>query len=125
MEAKDYLRRAKKNEIMIRQKREELESLKKDASGKDGRHKREVSAKYKALEQQLEVDILKLHESRVEIIDTIHKLDDSICLIVLHAKWIDGDSLEQIAVATGYSFAHIRRKYWEGMKKIGKMICGE
>ena len=116
------MRQARKLEIMINQKETELKRLKQDAVGRDGRRMEELVAKYIDMEEKLNEDICDLHKRRIEIMDTIHKVDDSLCLVVLHAKWIDGESLEQIAAKIGYSFPHIRRKYWKGMKEIKKII---
>lgn len=118
MDAISYLKQAREIEIKIDQKRQELEAMKRDAIGSSGRKMEKLVAGYVDLEKRLEKDIYDLHKKRVAVIDMIHKIDDSLCLVVLHAKWIDGQSLEQIAAETDYSFPYIRRKYWKGMRKI-------
>lgn len=122
MDAISYLKQAREIEIKINQKRQELEAMKRDAIGSSGRKMEKIVTGYVDLEEKLEHDLFDLHKSRVAVIDTIHKLDDSLCLIVLHAKWIDGQSLEQIAATTDYSFPYIRKKYWKGMRGIKEIL---
>ena len=125
MEAVNYLRQARKLEIMIRHKEKELKKLKHDAIGKDGKQMEHIVAKYVDMEEKLNADLCGLHSKRIEIMDTIHRVDDSLCMVILHAKWIDGESLEKIACETDYSFPYVRKKYTKGMKEVKKIINRE
>lgn len=122
MDAKSYLKQAREIEVKINQKRQELEAMKRDAVGSSGRKMEKLVAGYVDLEQKLEHDIYELHQKRVIVIETIHKVDDPLCLMVLHAKWIDWQSLEQIAATTGYSYPYVRKKYWKGMRQIKEIM---
>lgn len=121
--AVNYLCQARKLGIMIEQKEAELNALRQDAIGKDGKQMEEIVARYVDLEEKLRADLCELHSKRIEIMDTIHEVDDSLSMIVLHARWLDDVGLEEIAYKMGYSFPHIRRAYWKGMKAMQKIIA--
>lgn len=121
--AVNYLCQARKLGIMIEQKEAELNALRQDAIGKDGKQMEKIVARYVDLEEKLRADLCELHSKRIEIMDAIHEVDDSLCMVVLHARWLDDVGLEEIAYRTGYSFPHIRRAYWKGMKAMQKIIA--
>ena len=137
MTAKEYLRQAKVLQIKIRQKEKLLAELREKAIGggclnpdgvrvqtsaRDGSRLEEEVIKYVELAHEIKEDIRRYYAKRNEIIDTIHALDDSRYIIVLHAKWIDGESLERIAADMNYNFNHVRKLYWAAMKEVGQLM---
>ena len=80
---------------------------------------------YVDFEQEIREDIYKYLRKKNEIIDTITSLNDSRYIKVIFAKWVDGDSLERIAVETNYHFGHVKKLYWQGMKEIQKILDEE
>jgi DNA-directed RNA polymerase specialized sigma24 family protein len=133
VKATEYLSKARKLEIKILQKRQQLEGLKQvPASMRADRERVQHTLtgddmdkriiEYLELERKIEDDILRYQKEKDRIIDTIHGLDNSNYLTILHAKWIDGDSLEKISVAMNYSFDTIRKYYSRAMKAIQQEI---
>jgi len=115
MDAREYLGRIRKLDLKISQKQNILKDLEKKADGVN-------SADLKMVRKEVELDIARYFVLRNEVIDLIHKLDKSKFIMVLHAKWIDGDSLEKISAETSYSFDTVRKWYWMAMKEIQKII---
>lgn len=136
MTAKEYLSQAKTLRLMIANKQKLLAELKEKAiaSGSldlkpdkvqtsiDGSRMEYAVAEYADLEREINADIRRYFEKRNEIIDMIHSLEDSRYIMVLHAKWIDGESLERIAADMHYYFGTVRKWYWKAMKEIEKKI---
>ncbi len=137
MTAKEYLSQAKKLRIKIEQKERLLKELQEKAlcngsqdvksdrvqtSVDTGSRLEEMVVEYTDLEKEIRADIGRYLVRRNEIIDTIHELDDSRHIVVLHAKWIDEELLEQIAIDMGYSFGHVRNLYCSAMRNIEKII---
>ena len=137
MTAKEYLSQAKRLRIKIEQKKRILAEIKakmvgrgsldvkgeKVQSAPDAKSRVEESVvKFVDLEIRIEEDIRRYYEKCNEIIDTIHSLNDSRYILILHAKWIDGESLERIAADTGYSFGHVSNMYWKAMRRMQQTI---
>lgn len=136
MTAKEYLSQAKRLRIKIEQKKKLLQELQIKATGGgsldlkpdkvqtslSGSRLEESVIEYVDLIREIEDDIRRYYTKRNEIIDTIHSLGDSRYIMVLHAKWIDEESLERIAADMNFSFGYIRNLYHFAMKRIEKSI---
>lgn len=122
---------------MIRHKEKELEGLRARAIGGGssfsggekvqtsigGRQMDDKVAEYVDLEAEIEMDVIRYREKRNEIINAIHMLENPKHIIVLHAKWIDGDSLERIAADTYQGFHYVRKLYTSGMKEMDMLLA--
>lgn len=139
MTAREYLGQARKLMMHIRQKEKLLAEMRLNAVGgrsldpdgervqtsrKEGSPLEEAAIRRMDLEREIQKDIVAYYGKRNEIIDTIHGLDDSRYILVLHAKWIDGESLERIAADTHYYFGTIRKWYWNAMKEMERLLKG-
>ena len=137
MTAKEYLSQARVLKIKIEQKKRLLEEMEYSASsagairydsirvqGGSARNKLEEEAiKAASLTEDIRRDIRRYYAIRNEIIDTIHSLDNSRYILVLHAKWIDGESLERIAADMHYSFGHTKNLYSRAMRTINTILA--
>ncbi len=133
MKATEFLSNIRKLEIKINQKRQQLEEMKRiPIQGRMDRERVQGSSsgsdtekrvlEYMELEKKIENDILRYQKEKDRIIDAIHSVNNSRYMAILHAKWIDGDSLEQISVEMGYSFDTIRKYYSRAMRAIQQEI---
>lgn len=136
MTAKDYLKQARliqkrieQKELLLRELREKAIDGNKTADGgggssstKKGSRIEFLVSKYIDLEEEIKEDVYELYKKRNEIIDTIHRLEDSRYIMILYAHWIDGESFEQIAVSMNYNFYYVRRLYTKAMGQIQQAI---
>lgn len=147
MDAREYLSQVKSLRSKINHKRKQLIDKKYNTvmggtmTGDAERVQRSpsLSAPYEDkiieiadLTRQIEQDILSYQLVLNEIVDTIHKIDEtvelsnvkdkSVYMDVLYDKWIEGKSLEQISVMSYRSFDHIRHIYWNGMKAVQEVL---
>ena len=78
--------------------------------------------------QQLETKQIKtrgrLWIQRMRIIDDIGRLQDNTAVSLLTAKYVNGDTLKQIAVDIGYSYRQVLRKHEEALEKF-RAVMGD
>lgn len=72
--------------------------------------------------QQLETEQIKtrgrLWIQRKRIIDDIGRIQDNTAVALLTAKYVNGDTFEQIAVDIGYSYRQVLRKHGEALERF-------
>jgi hypothetical protein len=125
MTAKEYLMQLQTIDVKIQEKIEESASLRALVLGRgvsyDGDHvqtspqnkQEEVIIKYVYLEQKIDCMIDRYLYTKDRIIDEIHELSDARFVKILHDHYVPDAahhvrSLEQIAVAMGYSYDSVR-----------------
>lgn len=78
--------------------------------------------------QQLETEQIKtrgrLWIQRMRIIDDIGRIQDNTAVALLTAKYVNGDTFEQIAVDIGYSYRQVLRKHGEALEKF-RAVMGD
>lgn len=79
--------------------------------------------------QQLETEQIKtrgrLWIQRMRIIDDIGRIQDNTAVALLTAKYVNGDTFEQIAVDIGYSYRQVLRKHGEALEKFRAVMGDE
>lgn len=79
--------------------------------------------------QQLETEQIKtrgrLWVQRMRIIDDIGRIQDNTAVALLTAKYVNGDTFEQIAVDIGYSYRQVLRKHGEALEKFRAVMGDE
>ena len=132
MTAKEYLEEIAKFDVCIDQKQQLLDSMKKNRTyikGIDYSRERvqttydpgnqtDKSDEMYDLEREINANIDAFHEMKNERLDLIQLLSDARHIDVLYKCYIDYMSIEQIAVAIGYSYSRTSDFYREGMKKF-------
>ena len=115
MDARDYLGQLRELDVKIKYKRKLIIEM-------DNKGVLVSSREIKKLRKQVVNDITAYMKKRNEIIDTIYTLKKPEQIAILHAKWVDGESLEKIADVTGYSFHTVRKAYSIAMRLIQKEV---
>lgn len=78
-------------------------------------HKYDTLAEY---EMMLDVKIDELYDTKREIQSAIWSVEDGTLRELLERKYIDGESLEQIAVNMKYSYRQTRRLHGRALSEI-------
>lgn len=123
MKAKDYLKRLKRLDTIIRQKQQEITDLRLTASstgGFDYSKERVQSSpsgdapfvrpvlKIIELEQQINAEIDRYVEEKHKIINEIQSLKNSDYINLLYKRYVEYKSLEQICVEMNFSYDYIK-----------------
>lgn len=123
MKAKDYLKRLKRLDTIIRQKQQEITDLRLTASstgGFDYSKERVQSSpsgdapfvrpvlKIIELEQQINAEIDKFIAEKHKIINEIQSLKNSDYINFLYKRYVEYKSLEQICVEMNFSYDYIK-----------------
>lgn len=123
MKAKDYLKRLKRLDTIIRQKQQEITDLRLTASstgGFDYSKERVQSSpsgdapfvrpvlKIIELEQQINAEIDKFIAEKHKIINEIQSLKNSDYINLLYKRYVEYKSLEQICVEMNFSYDYIK-----------------
>ena len=123
MKAKDYLKRLKRLDTIIRQKQQEITDLRLTASstgGFDYSKERVQSSpsgdapfvrpvlKIIELEQQINAEINKFIAEKHKIINEIQSLKKSDYINLLYKRYVEYKSLEQICVEMNFSYDYIK-----------------
>lgn len=123
MKAKDYLKRLKRLDTIIRQKQQEITDLRLTASstgGFDYSKERVQSSpsgdapfvrpvlKIIELEQQINAEINKFIAEKHKIINEIQSLKNSDYINLLYKRYVEYKSLEQICVEMNFSYDYIK-----------------
>lgn len=119
MTAKEYLSQLRLLDIKINQKIKEAEELKalafnagalsaegeKVQTSLSGSSRQcDMIEKYVDLQAEIDSEIKSYVDLKHEIIDEIHKLSDSRYVEILHRRYIDGKTFEQISVDMNYDY---------------------
>lgn len=128
---KEYLKRLKLIDIYIRQRREELKSLKDtvDSLPVDYSTERvqtslsgdsipDIVVKIISLENEIKDQIQYYAGVKHKIIDEIQNLHNDIYIRILYKRYVEYKSLEQIAVEMKYSYDHIRRTHGYALQEF-------
>lgn len=135
MTAKEYLSQIRTLEARIRSLDNEIEALRETVGNlrspwPDGQpHGSGVTNPVEAEAvkladklQKLEVEQIKtrgrLWVRRTQIIEDIGRIPDETAVILLTAKYVNGDTFEQIAVDIGYSYRQVLRKHGEALERF-------
>lgn len=65
--------------------------------------------------------VVELHKVKAEVIETLSKIDDFRYREILKRYYVDGESLEWIAVDMKYSYRHVKRLRYEAINAL-KMV---
>lgn len=118
---KEYLRQLRTAEIKIEQKEEELERLKSSlesiSTGTDSERVQttprdkvsEDVPQMVDLKREIESDIKELLILKNKIINEIQSMDNPVYINILHKRYVQYKSLEEIAVEMSYVYVHTRR----------------
>ncbi len=132
MTAKEYLSQYKQLDIEIKTKIEQVEQLREKAmsiSHLSGGNSNSSSdkigltvAKLVDAESELNQKIERLLELKAEIESVIAEVDDPMLKQVLTLRYINGKSLEQMAVILNKSVRHTKRLHKISLKKVENVI---
>lgn len=139
MTAKEYLNQIKILEARIETITSEIKSIRNEignlrATWPDGQpHGSGKSNPVEAEAIRLADKLTKLEEDEIKtrsqlwsrrtaIIGQIGKVPDELSIRVLHSRYVDGDSFEQIAVDIGYSYRQTLRKHGEALERFRKVM---
>lgn len=92
-----------------------------DISDKVGR----ITAKIVDFEREINIDIDALVDMKRTVYRQIQQVDDTTMRAVLQGRYINLQTLEEIAENTGYSIAQIWRLHGKSLKMFEKMIGNE
>ena len=134
MKAKEYLEQIRWSSLKIKQKQEQIRKLER-AAGETGidlaapyvkrSDKSDIGdliAEYEDLKKEIASDMLKHQKTIDEVIRTIQSASKPLYAEILYQKWVEGLTLEQIAVKMNYNFYYIRNAYVSALKEMGKKI---
>lgn len=130
MTSKQYLKQVELLDIKLAQKRRELDQLRQDygLAGLDyskdyvqGNSKTEASfvrmaERASELEREISDTITKLIDCRETIINEIHRLQDERYIKLLHMRYIDYMSLDQIARKMSYAYHYTAKLHWQALQ---------
>ena len=131
MKAKDYLKRLKRLDTIIRQKQQEITELRLTASstgGFDYSKERVQSSpsggapferpvlKIIELEQQINAEIDRFVDKKHKIINEIQSLNNSDYINLLYKRYVEYKSLEQICVEMNFSYDYIKHLHGYALK---------
>ena len=138
MRAKQYLSQLQKLDVVIEQKLQELDELKKitvDLKGIDyTKEKVKSSATHCAdfentiikimdLESKINAEIDKFVDKKHTIINQIQALNDTKYVQVLHKRYVEYKGFEQIACEMGYTYDYVRKVHSRALIDFEKKIC--
>lgn len=129
MSAKEYLRQIETLTIKIKQKEEQLESLRETAGGAAAiRYDKEnvqISIasdivernviRLIEMEEQVLTEKVRLESIKNTIIEQIHGLDDKRFIDVLYLRYVKCSKFEQIAIDLQYDYVYIRELHGEAL----------
>lgn len=134
MRAKEYLREIRRLEIRVRQKKEEIELIREQASclpstdlkqdriqtSPDGQGFTRLIDRAASLEQELQQDIEELQKVRHERIMMIHQLEDPKQAELLFLRYVRDRSLDYIADYMELSYDRVRHMHGEALQIFQK-----
>lgn len=135
MTAKDYLSQIKTLEARIRSLDNEIEALRDEVGSlrspwPDGQphgsgvtnpvetEAVKLADKLERLETEQIQTRGRLWVQRMRIIEDIGQIPDETAVTLLTAKYVNGDTFEQIAVDIGYSYRQVLRKHGEALERF-------
>lgn len=130
MKAQDYLGQIKWSKLRIDQKQKQIDKLK-AAAGESGidltaprvqtSTKSDIAdliAEYEDLQREIATDILNAQKEIDEVVRVIQSVSKPLYADILYKKWVEGMTLEKIAVDLHYNFFYIRNQYMTALKEI-------
>lgn len=130
MKAQDYLGQIKWSKLRIDQKQKQIDKLK-AAAGESGidltaprvqtSTKSDIAgliAEYEDLQREIATDILNAQKEIDEVVRVIQSVSKPLYADILYKKWVEGMTLEKIAVELHYNFFYIRNQYMTALKEI-------
>lgn len=116
MNAKEYLGRVGLLETRVKHKqmqREEVltmvESIRSMSFGADGSNGKDAMIRLEQIEEECAEAIAEYCEEKSRIIETIHRINDSIFETVLFKHYVELKSFEQIALETDSTYNQVKR----------------
>ena len=136
MTAKEYLQQIRKLDILITQRRKELEELRLQdgvrgisyegdrvqTSPKGEANYVRLVEKRAKLEGEINELITELYELRHKIINEIQLLDNDVYTDILYKRYVEYMSLERIAVEMHYSYFHTCKLHGGALKELERKI---
>lgn len=130
MKAQGYLGQIKWSKLRIDQKQKQIDKLK-AAAGESGidltaprvqtSTKSDIAdliAEYEDLQREIATDILNAQKEIDEVVRVIQSVSKPLYADILYKKWVEGMTLEKIAVELHYNFFYIRNQYMTALKEI-------
>ena len=137
MEAKDYLNQVKKLDLLIKNKLIEKQQWKDIALGvtanmdgervqSSGTKSKMADALVKCIDIETEINNLidKLIDTKKEVIQTIERLDSPTEYDILHKRYIQFLSLQEIADHYGRDYTTITTAHGRALKNVQKILDG-
>ena len=129
MTAKEYLKRIELLDIMIRQREEQLNSLRETAGGAAAIRYDKLNVQMSVspdmmernviklldLEEKIFADKVRLESLKNEIVEQIQSLDDNRYVDVLFRRYVRFQKFEQIALDMSYDYVYIRELHGEAL----------
>mgnify|MGYP001028919184 CR=1 FL=1 len=136
MKAKEYLQQLQKLDIIIHQKLQELDELKKlqsiraidytmekvQSSRQNGATFENVLIKIIDMENEINDEIDRFIDMKHNIINQIQSLESYIFIELLYKRYVEYKSLEMIGKEMEYSYQHIRRLHISSLKEFQKLL---
>ena len=137
MTAKEYLSQIQKADLIIRNKKKEIENLSAEIytipAIDYGKERVQTSPSNKGfdkvdikvdLEAEYRAEIEKYLKLRKRIIEEIEALDKIIYIKVLYEKYVDNKTLEQIAAESHYNYGYVRTIHGHALEAFRiKYLC--
>lgn len=136
MTAKEYLKRIELIDIMIRQREEQLNSLRETAGGAAAIRYDKLNVQMSVspdmmernilklldLEEKIFADKVRLESLKNEIVEQIQSLDDRRYVDVLFRRYVRYQKFEQIALDMSYDYDYIRVLHGEALVTFDTQI---
>lgn len=134
MKAKEYLQQLQKLDIIINQKLQELDELKKmggikcidytmekvQSSQKHCATFENVLIKIIDMENEINAEIDRFIDMKHNIINQIQSLESYIFIELLYKRYVEYKSLEVIAVEMNYTYQYIRKSHKYALEEFEK-----
>ena len=138
MDAKEYLNQVKKLDLQIKNKLIEKQQWKDIAQGitanmdgervhSSGCKSKMASAIDKCVDMEAEIDALidRMIETKKEVIDTIERVDSPMSYDLLHKKYIQFMTFEEIAEYYGRDYTTITTAHGRALRSVQALLNGK
>lgn len=136
MNAKRYLSEIRRLDIICRQKREEINLIREQATcvpaltikqdlvqtSPDGQGFTRLMDRAADLEAELKRDLEQLQEERHRRVVQIQQLENPLYIDILYQRYVYSRSLQYIAEDTGMSYERIRHYHGDALYEFSKMF---
>jgi len=134
MNAKDYLMQVKRLDYLIKNKQDEIEKLKamtlngenyggeRVSTSPNPQSQENLYIKIIEFKNRLESDVIKSIELKKEIISVIDKVTNADYVYILHERYLNFKTWEEIAVEMNYTYRWITELHGRALIEVEKIL---